>query len=105
MGSDKRADEIKICINILERLIKEEYDMEEWERHEKKWGELDTLFEKVDENWSKMNGSWKNVKTPEDSKQERKEFRIGVNKSEARHNYDLEYLFNHMRKHIRTWWD
>jgi len=101
VNAEKRADEIKLCVNLLDRLKKDVYiDMTE-KSFIKRWGKckfnttekniLNIVYEKDPENI---------YKTKRD-----KELRCRMNHEEYLINQDLSMLFNTMTKCIRGWWD
>ena len=106
------AKQIKLAINLLDRLIKDDYHENVFKHHDKKWG--DTQI-----NWKEINGeefgykdqvcaldiTRDNVKTDEQKAQERKEFRRLTPKVEKQRKQDIDFLFNYMKKHIQGWWD
>lgn len=103
----KDADKIKICINLLDRLMKDEYHETAFKAHEKKWGEMKINF-KDSINYPGMHEAvitHPNVKTDKDKITERKDFKIASNHEAALRENDLDLLFKMMRKHIQSWWD
>jgi hypothetical protein len=83
----KQADQMKTCIVILDRLIKEEYGDKSFEEFYKKWPRTDGWLKK------------------KFGKEELRDFHRAYNHEEYMINQDIEYLFNTMKKYIRTWWD
>jgi len=103
----KDADQIKVCINLLDRLIKDEYHETAFKKHEEKWGAAELNF-KDSEEYPKMSVAaitHPNVKTDEDKVNERKEFKIASEHESRLREQDLDLLFKLMRKHIQGWWD
>lgn len=98
VGSEKAADQMKMCSVALDRLIKDDYTA--FNKHNEKWGEASMEFEK-----NKLNIKRPNVITEKDEKQERKEFKDCCEHEDYLIKQDLEFLFDTMKKHIRTWWD
>ena len=111
LGHHTRAEEdannIKICVNLLDRLIKDEYHENAFKRHDEKWGEADFRFEDCEDNPNlcSLNIDRENVKTEEDKEKERKEFRKASEHEAKLREQDLDMLFSYMRKYIQTWWD
>ena len=105
--ADKTADQVKICVLLLDRLIKDKYHENAFQRHEQKWGEAEFNFEdlKKDPELCRLLITHPNVKTEEDEKQERKDFKNATDHTEEMIEQDLELLFKIMRKNIRGWWD
>jgi len=99
--SEADADDVKFCANLLERIIKDEYEQNAFAPHDKKWGEL-----KIDIG---KNGLVKfsrpNVITEEDKKKERAEFKICNGRAYKSKMNDLEYLYNYIARHVLSWWD
>ena len=103
----KDADKIKICVNLLDRLINDEYHEMAFKNHEKKWGEMQLNFKDAAD-YPGMHEAvitHPNVKTDEDKKAERKEFRRCSKHEADLREKDLDLLFKMMRKHIQSWWD
>jgi len=101
------ANHIKLCVNLLDRLMKDEYYENAFKNHEEKWGEPDFRWEECDDNseLSELHIDRPNVKSDEDKKQERKEFRRTSKHEVKLRQQDLDMLFNNMRKYIQGWWD
>ena len=49
VNKDRDADNIKVCVNLLDRLIADEYSEMAFKRHEEKWGEADFTFTPLEE--------------------------------------------------------
>ncbi len=105
MCAEQTAKEIKICFDLLDRLVKDEYDESALKRYYKKWGKPKFNWIPVDDECCSLEITNKNVKTEKDKKQETKEFRRACKHEGNMRKQDIEYLFNHMRKHIEGWWD
>jgi len=101
------ADKIKKCVILLDRLIEDDYHENVYKDHYKKWGESEMVFTDVEDHpdYSEMNIKYPNVKTEEDEKLERKQFKLIMNKPQEMKDQDLDLLFKIMRKHIQSWWD
>ena len=106
VDAEKDADRIKVCVNLLNRLIKDDYHENAFKKHHEKWGEPEF-------NWTDLQGSelsqlqinYKNVKTDQDKANQEKEYRKCIEREEFLKNQDLDLLFKIMRKHIQGWWD
>ena len=107
MSASQTAAQIKICINLLDRLIKDEYDERSFKKYYERWG-------KPKFNWiplhdknecSMLDITHDKVKTEKDKKQERKDFLKAGDHERNMRKQDIEYLFNYMNKHIEGWWD
>lgn len=107
VGQEKDADKMKMCINALDRLIEDKYDEHAFKKHDEKWGKAELNFEPKDDSseFSKCLITHKNVKTEEDDKKERKDFKRAIDHEEMLKQQDLDLLFSTMRKHIRSWWE
>lgn len=109
---ERDAQQIKIAILLIERIMKDEYHENVFKDHDKKWGE--TKF-----NWKDVDGeefgykkdvvaldiTRDNAITKEQKDQERKEFRRLSPKVEEQRKQDIGFLFDYMKKHIQGWWD
>ena len=107
VNSENTADQMKICINLLERLINDEYGESIFKHHNKKWGRPHFNWEycKDRKGCSELHITHRHVNSEEDKKQERKEFRRLIKHEEILKRQDIEYLFKLMTKHIQGWWD
>jgi len=107
VSSEDKANEMKVCIKLLERLINDEYGENVFKHHHKKWGEPHFDWEdcKDREGYSELHITHKHVNSEEDKKQERKEFSRLSKHEELLKRQDIEYLFKMMTKQIQGWWD
>lgn len=106
--SNKTADQIKLCINLLSRLIDDNYLINALKPHEKKWGESKMTFTPLsdDSNYlSSLTVETEKVLTKKEKALEHKERMIIYTRSEDLETQDLDMLFNNMRKYIEGWWD
>lgn len=110
----KDANKIKICVNLLDRLIANEYHESAFKEHRDKWGEPKMNFSPLEgdvftdeerENYLELDIKYPNVKTILDKEKMEKEFRFLCHREEQLRNADLDLLFKLIRKHIQTWWD
>jgi len=103
----KDADKIKICVNLLDRLMKDEYHEMTFKNHDKKWGEskFDWIEAKEYPNMTELKITYPNVKTDKDKENEKKDFQRCSKHEAALREQDLDLLFTNMRKHIQGWWD
>lgn len=101
------AEKIKICVRLLDRLIKDDYHDNVYKHHDEKWGESELVFTDSTDypDCSVVDIKYPNVKTKKDKEQEKKEFRLLINKVQELKDQDIELLFKIMRKHIQSWWD
>jgi len=106
VDAEKDSDKIKICVNLLDRLLKDKYHNNAYKDYYKKWGE--TQIEWGDENKSGsslVKITHPNVKTDKDKKEERKHYKRCMDHEQYLKEQDLDLLFKTMRKHIQKWWD
>ena len=107
VSSEKIAGQIQTCVNLLDRLIEDEYHEMVFKNHDKKWGKSHFNWTdcKDKEGYSKLHITRDNVKTDKDKEQERKEFIRYCKNEEELKKQDLDYLFKTMNKYIQGWWD
>jgi len=106
VNADHDADNIKICVTLLDRLIKDIYYDQAFNKYHEKWGESKFDFINADQpNMKKLQITHENVNTEEDMKAERKDFKQCCDHEDYLRKQDLDLLFKMMRKHIQTWWD
>lgn len=105
-------DALKEAIKIVERLgSSHEYDDKYHEAHSKKWGRIKSKhipieFDKKGKpTLYRWETSRKNVKTPKQKEQERKEFMECVYAGERDRLADHDRLNEIFKKHERGWWD
>ena len=105
MSAEQTAKEIKICFDLLDRLVKDEYDESAFKRYYEKWGRSKFDWIPVNDEYSSLKVTNENVKTEKDKKQETKEFRRACHHEGNMRKQDIEYLFKYITKHIEGWWD
>jgi predicted O-linked N-acetylglucosamine transferase (SPINDLY family) len=101
------AKQIKIAILLLERIMKDEYHENVFKYHREKWGDPDFNWIDIPDqpDFVELKITRPKVLTKKDKEQERKEFRRLSEKEAKQKKQDIDFLFNHMRKHIQGWWD
>lgn len=101
------ANQIKMCINLLDRLIKDEYHEIAFKRHEEKWGLPKFIWNDAnsDEKMYELIIKYPNVKTDKDKKSQNKDFGFASSRETELREQDLDLLFGYMRKHIQGWWE
>jgi hypothetical protein len=107
------ADQIKIAVILLKRLLDNNYHDNVFRNHDKKWGESHFNWKETNEFYSdthkeklySLDITRDNANTEKEKKQERKEFRILSKKVAEVEQQDINYLFEYMAKHIQGWWD
>lgn len=107
LHNERDADNIKVCVNLLDRLIADDYMEMAFKRHNEKWGSADMIFSECedDPNLSELNIDYPNVKTEEDEKRQKIDFKNAMENEGKLREQDLDLLFKNMRKYIQTWWD
>jgi hypothetical protein len=104
VDSEKDADNVHKAILYLDRMISFDYDENVFKHHDKKWGQIETkTMERNGRSCFDITRS--NIKTVENEKKEHKEYRRLSKIVEKQEVQDYEMFFNHLKKHIRSWWD
>jgi len=103
----KDANDIKLCVDILDRLSKDDYYEHAFKRHEEKWGEAQHRFEDCDESpeYQSFHIDYPNVTSEKTKKLQKRDFRRSCKHEANLREQDLDMLFTYMRKHIQGWWD
>jgi hypothetical protein len=101
------ADRIKLCVDLLDRLMNDAYHETAFKIHEEKWGEPKMNW--IDDNRSdgcvELKITHPNVITEKDKENERKHFKRSCNHENMLREQDLDMLFAKLRKHVQSWWD
>ena len=107
VDSEKDADKIKMCVNLLNRLIDDNYYDMVFKKHNKKWGEpkFNCVDIKNKANCSELKIVRSNVVTKEDEKKENNEYRNLMQTENDLRQQDIDYLFETIRKYHQKWWD
>jgi len=107
VSRDKIADQIRTCVLLLERLIKDPYLTMGLKPHEEKWGDSDLNFDKIPDRpgFSTAVFTVEKAITPEEIIQENKERMSLYKHSDKLKQNDLDMLFKNMRKYVEGWWD
>jgi len=95
IGTEKQAENIKICVLLLQRLIDDNYLEIAFKFHEKKWGNYNSFGSKFYRD---------KVTTEAESKQEHKESLPCDEREQYLRVQDLSYLFHILAKHVWAWW-
>ena len=105
--NEEDADNIKVCVNLLSRLIEDEYHEMAFGKHDEKWGEIELKTKPLEDNPELYSVDFHRdgIQTEKDKEQERKEFSRAYNHETMLREQDLDLLFKNMRKYIQTWWD
>jgi hypothetical protein len=101
-SSEEDADNIKICIDALKRLMEDEHEEISSKEHDEKWGELITT---IDETTGQWNFTRKNIKTQQDKQQETTEHDNYMKKAEEQRQDDLNLICDTIKKKSFGWWD
>ena len=98
---------LRLAIKLAGRLDEDRYNMVEWDRHAKKWGEMKNWFTPVDDGTgnSYWNSSRPNAVTPEEQEKERLEMLAGYVRASAAMKRDEARLYGILSKYLRRWWD
>lgn len=107
VNSEKYANQIKLAVSLLDRIIKDDYLENVMIPHEKKWGESDFVFTplKDNKNLSSLTIKVEKANTPEEKAKEHKERMTLYEHSDNLKKQDLDMLFKHIRKNVEGWWD
>jgi len=108
INSNQIAKEIKLCINLLNRIIDDGYLDNVIDPHNKKWGEMRMIFEDhpTDNSLCELKEfQVENAITEKEKIQEEKERSRLYKHSDNLKKQDLDMLFIKLRKHIECWWD
>ena len=108
------ADEIKTCVDILDRLINDVHHDEAFKKHHEifgvpdlDWKEADGDIDKFlkDDEYVQLHINYPKVKSTEDERQEKIGFNDACREETYLREYDLAKLFETMKEHIQGWWD
>ncbi len=107
VNSERYANQMQVCINLLDRLINDNYTTNVMKPHEKKWGECNMVFIPLPENSELCSLSFSVEKaiTKEEKEKENKERMNLYKHSNELQKQDLDMLFQNMRKYVEGWWD
>jgi len=99
MHPEKTELQIRIARILLDRICEHSYAANAIMLLEEKYGHYTFEFEP-----SEGNPKFYRI-VDKRSKKEQEEYTRAYKRSEYCENQDIEYLFDHMKKHIRKWWD
>lgn len=101
------TDNMRICIDALDRLMKDDYHEIAFQKHEEKWGELKMEFIPFDAKkcLSQAIFSRSNIKNEDDYKKEIEESKKCYEEENRLRNDDLKLLFNTLEKEVLKWWE
>lgn len=105
VGSEKEAKRMRMCAQLLERIIEENYCKKEHEEHDRKWGQLKMIETPVEgKSYFTVDIYRDNARTEKEKTKEEKEMKRLVNKENMMEQQDIDLLFETLRKHSRKWW-
>ena len=105
VGSEKEARRMRMCAKLLERIIEENYCEKEHEEHDRKWGELNMVENKVEgKDYYLIDIYRDKAKTEKEKAKEEKEMKRIWDKEAMMEQQDIDLLFETLRKHSRKWW-
>jgi hypothetical protein len=105
------ADQMKECVDILDRLIEDDYHSTAFAEHDERWGKAELNWFDIDDDPEhgtdlvELKITHPKVKTDEDNEQERNDFRKACEREDYLRQSDLRLLFENMRQNIQGWWD
>lgn len=107
VGNIKNADRIKLCVLLLDRLIKGEYEDHALDLHYEKWGTPKFIFKTLEERqgYSELIIEHENVGSEEEKIRERKEISDLMKHAGNQKVQDMDYLCEIIKKHVWSWWD
>jgi len=103
---DHTADKMKLCVMLLNRIIKDDYLENALMFHNKKWGDLRIITTPTEGSRTcSLEFRSENATGETQIKEENKARMKWYEHSENQKNQDIDMLFNKMAKHIQGWWD
>jgi len=105
ISSESEAKKMKLCILLIERLLADHYEDNAERDFKKRWGEPRMVTIPLDDEYCEIDIVYDSVKTPEDKKQNRKQFITYMQHAENMRRQDIELLFKTIEKNIQGWWD
>ena len=109
VSSTRKAKELKLCVDLIQRIVDNEYGSIALDNISKKYGKI-----KMDENPIEINGHkyyelniyHENAPKGTDAyEQESKETRKAFEDAERQRKQDIAYHFDTMKKRLEGWWD
>lgn len=112
LTATKRAKELRICANLIQRIIDDNYDAIPLKKLDEKYGKIEWGFEPLKDEEHKDKGcSTLNLyrsgapKGSPEYEAEYKESRKIYEKADAQKQRDIDYLCDMMKKKMLRWWD
>lgn len=103
--SEEIVGQLEKCIAVLNRIVYDDYDKEEFDKIDDKWGEISWKTTPTEEGMYRIDLSRPHVKTEEDKEQYKKELFAAHTTAYERKKKDIDNLFDYMKMHIVEWWD
>jgi hypothetical protein len=95
------ALEMKLCALILERLIRDDYDSELINKHDKKW----RIDQCNGDDFIDCINNRKNHLTGSEKTQEKLEYLQTIKQINENKDKDFEKVFTYIYKNVQNWWD
>jgi hypothetical protein len=106
VGDEKNAQNMKLCINLLDRLIAEDYDVMAFKKHKKKWGDSYHVTTPTENKYlANFSIEYKNANTAKEKDLQEKDFKRCWEHKEKLEKQDIDLLFKIIKKHYAWWWD
>lgn len=99
--STKNNKQLSLCINLLERIIKDQNYSVNCDKHEIKWGQEGFYVCKN----GYLKSQLENYLSKEQVEKKRKEFLAAVKEDDKHKEQDINLLFDTIKKHSQRWWD
>jgi hypothetical protein len=104
--AEKHVDKMKTCINIIDRIIDDNYHDVVFKNYYEKWGQTEIKFIKDEgTNRNRVEVIHSKVITQQDRIKSLDEYRKLTDKEEYMVKQDISLLFRLFTKHLRSWWD
>lgn len=104
--AEKHVDKMKTCINIIDRIIDDNYHDVVFKNYYEKWGQPEIKFIKDEGiNRNRVEVIHSKVITAQDKIKSLGEYRKLIDKEEYMVKQDIALLFRIFTKHLRSWWD
>jgi hypothetical protein len=108
VDSEATADKIHFAVMLLDRLIACNYLENALIPHKRRWGDMGEMILEPTSNprleeWK--GNQWEGARTEKERLEAEEEFRIAGRHSDWVEERDKNLLFEHISKHIRSWWD
>lgn len=106
-NAEQTAKQVKVARVLCQRILADEYCALEYRHHKERWGELyhTTTPSSTHPKLMTMHFHYKKAVTPEEYKKASKEDLHINTREEYLLTQDINYLFKHLAKYLRYWWD